>query len=142
MAIAQHVSCSNCGAPVNFNPGEIITTCTYCGFTTVIQTGRAFTFEHSLILNKFDQSSVDGQIKNWLRAGFMKPADLERKAKIKEKNLLYLPFWLVSTKSKTTYKGIFERIAPAILKDGIIEKEYDWLVLARKSSTFPTREYK
>jgi hypothetical protein len=142
MAIAQHIRCSHCGAPVEFKPGEIIATCKYCGFTTTIETGQEFTFEHSLILNKYDQSSIDVAIKNWMVGGFLKPDDLARKTKIKEKNLVYLPFWVISAETKSTYKGIFERVAPAIVKEGTIKKEYDWLVLAREASGFPTREYK
>jgi hypothetical protein len=141
MAIAKDIRCSHCGAPVEFKPGEIIGTCKYCGFTTVIETGQAFTFEHSLILNKYDQTSIDVAIKNWMTGGFLKPGDLTRKAKIIEKNLIYLPFWVVSAETKSQYKGIFERISPAIVKEGRIEKEYDWLVLAREASGFPTREY-
>ncbi|MGD0407296.1 MAG: hypothetical protein ABSB10_11680, partial [Candidatus Bathyarchaeia archaeon] len=113
----------------------------YCGFTTVIETGQAFTFEHSLILNKFDQKSIDEPIQAWLRGGFLKPGDLARKSKITEKDLVYLPFWVVFVEAKSTYKGIFERIAPAIVKEGTISKEYEWLVLAREASDFPTREY-
>jgi hypothetical protein len=139
--IAQEIRCSHCGAPVEFKPGEIIATCKYCGFTTVIETGQAFTFEHSLILNKFDQTTIDSPIQDWMRGGFLKPDDLSRKSKIVEKNLVYLPFWLVSAEAKSSYKGIFERIAPAIVKEGTISKEYDWLVLAREASGFPTREY-
>ena len=140
-AVAQNIRCSHCGAPVEFKPGEIIATCKYCGFTTVIETGQAFTFEHSLILNKFDQTSIDEPILAWMRGGFLKPGDLARKSKVIEKNLVYLPFWVVSAQVKSTYKGIFERIAPAIVKEGTIDKEYDWLVLAREASGFPTREY-
>jgi len=55
--------------------------------------------------------------------------------------LVYLPFWVVFVEAKSTYKGIFERIAPAIVKEGTISKEYEWLVLAREASDFPTREY-
>ncbi len=139
--IAQEIKCSHCGGPVDFKPGEIIATCKYCGFTTVIETGQAFTFEHSLILNKFDQTSIEESIKDWMNGGFLKPGDLVRKSKINEKNLVYLPFWVASIQAKTTYKGIFERIAPAIVKEGSIDKEYDWLVLAREASGFPTREY-
>ena len=51
--IAQEIRCSHCGAPVEFKPGEIIATCKYCGFTTVIETGQAFTFEHSLLMNNY-----------------------------------------------------------------------------------------
>lgn len=141
-AIAQEIKCSHCGAPVEFKPGEIIATCKYCGFTTVIETGQAFTFEHSLILNKFDVASIEVPIKDWMKGGFLKPGDLASKSKLAEKNLVYLPFWVVSAHVKSTYKGIFERIAPAIVKEGTIEKEYDWLILAREASDFPTREYK
>ncbi len=141
MAVAQSIRCSHCSGPIDFKPGEIIATCKYCGFTTVIETGQAFTFEHSLILNKYDQASIEAPIESWMMGGFLKPGDLARKAKLVEKNLVYLPFWVISTKAKITYKGIFERIAPAIVKEGIIEKEYDWLVLAREASGFPTREY-
>lgn len=72
---------------------------------------------------------------------FLKPSDLAKKSKIEEKNLIYLPFWVVSTKAESTYKGIFERITPAVTKEGKLEKEYDWLVLARKATEFPTRDY-
>lgn len=141
MAIAQSIKCSNCGAPVEFQPGELVATCKYCGFTTVIETGQAFVFEHSLLLNHYDQSQIDKPIKDWMTSGFLKPGDLARKAKITEKELIYLPFWVVSITVKSTYKGVFERVAPPIVREGTIEKEYNWLVLAREASTFPTREY-
>jgi len=141
MAVAQEIRCSHCGAPVEFKPGEIIATCKYCGFTTVIETGQTFTFEHSLLLNQFDETQIEEPIKDWMRSGFLKPSDLARKAKLLEKNLVYLPFWVISVEAKSTYKGIFERIAPPIVKEGTIEKEYNWLVLAREAAGFPTREY-
>jgi DNA-directed RNA polymerase subunit RPC12/RpoP len=141
MAITQNISCSHCGAPVEFKPGEIIATCKYCGFTTVIQTGQAFTFEHSLLLNNYNPDQVEGIVRDWMRSGFMKPSDFAKKSKLTEKNLTYLPFWMVSLEATTRYKGIFERISPPIVKEGQIKKEYNWLVLARKAAEFPTREY-
>jgi hypothetical protein len=71
----------------------------------------------------------------------MKPSDLAKKSKLTEKNLTYLPFWVVSLEATTKYKGIFERISPPIVKEGQIKKEYNWLVLARGAAGFPTREY-
>ena len=140
-AVAQEIRCSHCGAPVEFKPGEIIATCKYCGYTTVIETGQAFTFEHSLLLNNYNEDQIENLIRDWMRSGFMKPGDLAKKSKITEKNLVYLPFWVVSAVATTKYKGIFERISPPIVKEGQIEKEYNWLVLAREASDFPTREY-
>lgn len=141
MSVIEEIHCSHCGAPIAFKPGEILATCKYCGYTVVIETGQVFTFEHSLLLNKYDPTQVEEPIRNWMREGFLKPPDLAKKARIVEKELIYLPFWVVSCEAKSSYKGIFERIAPAVVKEGKIEKEYDWLVLARKATEFPTREY-
>ncbi len=141
MSIVQEIRCSHCGAPIAFEPGEMIATCKYCGYTTVIETGQTFTFEHSMLLNKYDPTQVEESIRDWMRAGFLKPADLARRSKIIEKMLTYLPFWVVSLEVTSSYKGVFERLTPPVMKEGKIEKEYDWLVLARKASEFPTREY-
>ena len=141
MVVAQEIRCSHCGAPVEFKPGEIIATCKYCGFTTVIETGQAFNFEHSLLLNNYGAAQIENLIRDWMRSGFLKPGDLAKKSKITETNLVYLPFWVVSAEATTKYKGIFERISPPIVKEGQIQKEYNWLVLAREASGFPTREF-
>jgi len=141
MAVVQEIKCSHCGAPVEFKPGEIIATCKYCGFTTVIETGQAFNFEHSLLLNNYSLDQIENLARDWMRSGFMKPGDLAKKSKFTEKNLVYLPFWVVSVEASTKYKGIFERISPPIVKEGQVQKEYNWLVLAREAAGFPTREY-
>jgi len=141
MSIVETISCSHCGAPISFKPGEIIATCNYCGYTVVIQTGKAFTFEHSMLLNEYDQTQIEELIRNWMRTGFLKPPNLAKKSKLTEKTLTYVPFWIITAEVETTYKGIFERITPPVVKEGQITKEYDWLVLARKATDFPTREY-
>jgi len=141
MSVVSEIKCSHCGAPIQFQPGELIATCKYCGYTVVVETNQAFTFEHSMLLNRYDPTQIEGPIREWMREGFLKPQDLAKKSKIEEKNLTYLPFWVVSAKATSTYKGIFERITPAVTKEGTLEKEYDWLVLARKATGFPTRDY-
>lgn len=141
MSVIDEIRCSHCGAPIAFRPGEILATCKYCGYTVAIETGQTFTFEHSILLNRYDQTQVEEPTRNWMQEGFVKPSDLARKSKIIEKNLVYLPFWIVSCEAKSAYKGIFERIAPAVVKEGKVEKEYNWLVLARKATEFPTEEY-
>lgn len=141
MSIVKELSCSYCGAPISFKPGEIIATCKYCGYTVVIETGKAFTFEHSMLLNKYTPESVEEPAKDWMRSGFLKPPDLAKKARFVEKTLMYLPFWVVSAEAESTYKGVFDRLNPPIVKEGKLTKKYNWLVLARKASDFPTREY-
>jgi len=94
-----------------------------------------------MLLNKYNLEQVEKLVRNWMRSGFLKPGDLARSSKILEKTLTYLPFWIVSVTATTTYKGIFERLVPPVVKEGKIEKKYNWLVLARKATQFPTREY-
>jgi len=101
MAIAQSINCSHCGGPVEFKPGEIIATCKYCGFTTVIETGSPFKFEHSLLINKYDQKQIEDSIRVWMSSGFLKPSDLARKSRIVEKNLII--FVIKSDKNKLNY---------------------------------------
>lgn len=141
MAIVKELKCSHCGAPISFEPGEIIATCGYCGYTVVVETGKAFTFEHSMLLNKCNPTQIEEIVKEWMRSGFLKPPDLAGKSKITEKSLTYLPFWVISVDAESRYKGVFERVSPPLVKEGKIAKKYDWLVLARKAASFPTREY-
>jgi len=141
MSIVQEIRCSTCGAPIKFSPGEIVATCAYCGFTQVIETGQAFVFEHSLIVNEYSPEQVDEMIRDWMKSGFLKPGNLAKASKISERNLFYLPFWLIPITATTSYKGVFERLTPAVVKEGKIEKKYNWLVLGRKATDFPTREY-
>ncbi|MEM3549930.1 MAG: hypothetical protein QXN87_04940 [Candidatus Bathyarchaeia archaeon] len=141
MSIVKELKCSHCGAPISFEPGEIVATCRYCGYTVVIETGVAFTFEHSMLLNKYDPLKIEEPVRSWMSSGFLKPPDMARRAKIKERKLVYLPFWVLTIEAETIYKGVFERLTPPTVKEGKITKKYHWLVLARKASTFPTREY-
>lgn len=141
MILAQNIKCSHCGAPVEFQPGDLMATCNYCGYTLIIETGKAFNFEHSLLLNQYNKEKIEQSIKTWMSSGFLKPSNLSEKSKFLKLDLIYLPFWIIFVESKTNFKGIFERISPPITKDGEIKKEYNWLVVARKAADFPTREY-
>jgi hypothetical protein len=141
VAVTSEINCSHCGAPLPVEPGEIIVTCRYCGFTSVIETGKAFEFEHSLILNAAQSAQVPGLLRNWMNASFMAPKDASKKSVIGEQNLVYLPFWVISVEATSHYKGVFERIAPPSEKEGDMTDRYDWLVLARRKSDFPTRAY-
>jgi len=139
--IVKEISCPHCGGPLSIKPGEIVVTCKYCGFTSVIETGKPFEFEHSLIVNKYVDTQVAESTKRWMSGSFAAPRDLAHKATVIENELLYLPFWVVVTGARSHFKGIFERISPPVTKEWDTENEYSWLVLARRGSDFPTRSY-
>jgi len=140
--VVREIQCSNCGAPLEFDPGEIIVSCRYCGYTSVIDTGEPFTLEHSVILNNTEKDQVSGLIRGWMRKSFMAPKELEKKAQMDEPTLIYVPFWVVSITATLVYKGVLERVSPPIIKDSQVSNKYSWLVIARKGVGFPTRSYK
>ena len=139
--IIKEFSCPNCGGPLSIKPGEILVTCKYCGFTSLIETGKPFEFEHSLIVNQYAIVQVAESIKRWMSASFAAPRDLAPKASIVDSELFYLPFWVIVTEATSHCKGIFERISPPVRKEWDTQNEYSWLVLARRGSDFPTRAY-
>ena len=140
--IVSEINCPNCGAQLNLSPGELVATCRYCGYTSVVGANTPFQMEHSLILNNLDTIRITHALQEWMRSGFMKPGDLAKKSRTSMIELRYLPFWLVPLTATSSYEGVLERIAPATPRKGTIQNEYDWLVLGRKASEFPTRDYK
>jgi hypothetical protein len=139
--IVKEISCAHCGGPLSIKPGEIVVTCKYCGFTSVIETGKPFEFEHSLIVNKYIDTQVADSVERWMSGSFSAPRDLAHKATVVENELFYLPFWVVVIGARSHCKGIFERISPPVTKEWDTENDYSWLVLARRGSDFPTRSY-
>ena len=141
VALTKEIDCSHCGAPLPVQPGEILITCSYCGFTSVVETGKAFEFEHSLLLNTLATEQVFEAVKDWMKNSFIAPKELSKKSSLADQSLVYLPFWVVTGEATSHYKGIFERIALSVEKEGDITNHYDWLVIARTQTNFPTRSY-
>src|SRR5712664_2297273 len=140
--IVSEIKCPNCGAQLNLSPGELVATCRYCGYTSVVGANAPFQLEHSLIVNNLDNMRITQALLDWMRSGFMKPGDLAKKSKILLLELRYLPFWLVPVTATSNYQGMIERISPPTPRKGTITNDYDWLVLGRKGSAFPTRDYR
>jgi len=141
MIIANEIRCSNCGAPIAFKQGELLATCSYCGFTVVIPTERPFMLKHSMVLPRLTDADARRVLGNWMGTGFLKPSDLLRHSTLKELRLTMLPFWLVPLECESKYKGIFERLGTPEERSGVLSRSYDWLVCARKLEAFPTRDY-
>jgi hypothetical protein len=77
-----------------------------------------------------------------MRSGYVMPQNLARKARIEEARLVFLPFYVVTAHAVTEYEGVFERTGQSQPVKDIIDKDYQWTVLGRRSTQFPEREYK
>ncbi|MHA1754171.1 MAG: hypothetical protein ACTSYR_01480 [Candidatus Odinarchaeia archaeon] len=139
--VTREIRCNNCGAPLVYEPKDIVVTCSYCGSTQLLDVTKPFILTHSLLPLKYNENEVVDLVIDWMNEGFLKPGDLSKKAKIKSMELKYLPFWIISVKVKTKYEGIFERINPPRIKKGSFEREYNWRVIGRRGSDFPIKEF-
>jgi len=102
--IVSEINCPNCGAQLNLSPGELVATCRYCGYTSVVGANTPFQMEHSLILNNLDTIRITHALQEWMRSGFMKPGDLAKKRRTSMIELRYLPFWLVPLSATSSYE--------------------------------------
>ncbi|MEM3504122.1 MAG: hypothetical protein QW134_07865 [Nitrososphaeria archaeon] len=140
--ILREVVCPHCGAPLKFDKGDIIFTCHYCGYTGLLNVSKPFTFEHSMFVNQISADLVENIVRDWFSEGFLKPPDLRKRGRVVEKNLFYVPLWIISLNAVTSFEGYFERLGPSIVRKDVIRGSYDWIVIARKNTPFPEREYR
>ncbi len=61
--IVSDIECPNCGAPLKLSPGELVATCRYCGYTSVVGANTPFQLEHSLIVNELDSDRLQNDLK-------------------------------------------------------------------------------
>ncbi len=140
--LVEKLSCPNCGAPLDLSPGEIIVTCKYCGSDVRIAGERRFLLKHSMIIARFDTNGIVRMIQSWLGGGAFRPDDLARSSKIERLECVYLPFYVFEVDALTNWRGVMSRTGQPIEKSGELRKDYFWKILARRSSDFPTREYR
>ena len=139
--IAETIDCPNCGAPLPLVAGEVIITCEYCGSSHNMAVGKKFFLKRSIIPNKYSNDDIFGIVKQWMKGGFLKPNDLSKKAKIKDVCLTFLPFFIISVQAHSEYEGVFTRTGENLPKKGELKRTYNWKILGRRASQFPTKEY-
>src|SRR5947199_8351727 len=88
--IVSDIECPNCGAPLKLSPGELVATCRYCGYTSVVGANTPFQLEHSLIVNELDSTRIAQYLQDWMMSGFMKPGYLAKKSRITIVELRYI----------------------------------------------------
>ena len=140
-SVMKGLRCSHCDAPLRYKAGEQIVTCPYCGTSNVVDISRPFLIEHFMLPIRTQPDDVEKVLRSWMKKGFLKKGDLHRKSKLVSQQLRLIPFWLVEVTAKTTWKGIFDRVTPAITKSDTFKKTYHWLILARRRAGFPTKEF-
>ncbi|MDY6964761.1 MAG: zinc ribbon domain-containing protein [Halobacteriota archaeon] len=139
--VAETIDCPNCGAPLPLKAGEVIITCEYCGSAHNMAVGKKFFLKHSIIPNNYISDDIARIVKEWMGGGFLKPDDLVKRSEIQEIDLTFLPFFVISVVAYSRYEGVFTRTGENISKTGELKRAYNWKILGRRGSKFPTKEY-
>lgn len=150
-AATREISCSNCGAPVRYVPGEAVLTCAYCGTSTMLAGhDRIVRVEsHWVLPARLDREEVRRRVTDWMRRGWLKAADLAEKADFQRIEGLVLPFWVVRGRAQTFWAGMNRRTRTVGSGDnrrsetyweptsGDFSEEVGWSIYARED----TREF-
>ncbi|MBN2499027.1 MAG: hypothetical protein JXR96_30840 [Deltaproteobacteria bacterium] len=102
------LACSNCGAPVQYESGEVVLACAYCGTVFMLEGERRSTLPASdcfLLPLRVGQDEVRQSAQQWMATGFFKPADLDRRAKIELIQAYVLPVWAIQAQGRVDWTG-------------------------------------
>lgn len=140
--LVESINCPKCGGPLRLTTGEVIVTCPYCGTASRMRGDKPFILRHAMLAARLDRAGAEAAIVAWMSGGVLKPDDLRRASRVTSLECLYVPFYVFEVDAATAYAGVLTRTGTHERREGRLERNYFWKVLARRSGTFPVREYK
>lgn len=104
---ALEVSCSSCGATVQFQPPEIAGTCPFCAAQIVVQPKSAnpLIAPQGVLPFHFVKGQASASVGTWLKSRWFAPNALKNVAKPDALTGVYLPFWSFDARTETRYQG-------------------------------------
>jgi DNA-directed RNA polymerase subunit RPC12/RpoP len=117
------LSCSNCGAEVEFDPEVHAAECPFCATPVVTDTG---TNRHikpaALIPFVLDEPTAHARMDDWLGSLWFAPNGLQRYARKGQKmNGIYVPYWTYDAQTDTAYtgqRGDVYYVTQTVMRDG------------------------
>jgi hypothetical protein len=119
MAEMETLSCTGCGAPVGYTPGEPMVTCGHCGSVNrppvpaiPVDQGQAppdpaaMPVSRLMLANKFDQKGIEDAARYWMSKGVFKASDLDETARFFDLKCIAMPFWVISCDAVTHWSGM------------------------------------
>jgi DNA-directed RNA polymerase subunit RPC12/RpoP len=107
MSEIQTISCENCGAHVEFEPGTHAAECPFCATPIVTGTGAERQIKpRGLLPFELDERAARKQMNDWLGGLWFAPNGLQAYAR-KGRRLqgIYVPFWTYDADTKSHYTG-------------------------------------
>ena len=110
---AQELKCPTCGAPIHPVFGEMVITCDYCGGSVTLggQGWKEINKHTMLSLKVGDEAAALQVVREYLDHGFFHRHFFEE-AKLTDKKLSYVPFWVLPASASTTYQ--YQAVASSV----------------------------
>lgn len=109
-AMEEHrvLSCSNCGAQVEFDPAQHAASCPFCGSPVVTDTGTQRQIKPGAVLPfKLSEREAHDAMRQWLGRLWFAPNALKQYARSDGSRLdgLYVPYWAFDSDTRSRYRG-------------------------------------
>lgn len=104
---ALEVTCSTCGATVQFTPPEVAGHCAFCAAKIVVQPKSAdpLIAPQGVLPFRLTKQQASSSVSGWLRSRWFAPNGLKDVAKPDGLDGVYLPFWSFDARTVTDYRG-------------------------------------
>lgn len=104
---AMQVSCSSCGAIVNFTPPETATWCDFCGGKIVAQPKAAdpLVAPEGVLPFSVPQPQAVTNFNQWLASLWFAPSALKTMASADKLSSIYIPYWTYDSSTTSFYSG-------------------------------------
>ncbi|MCB1395119.1 MAG: primosomal protein N' (replication factor Y) - superfamily II helicase [Rhodobacter sp.] len=102
------LSCTNCGAQVEFDPAQHAAECPFCGSPVVTDTGTHRHIKPAALLPfKITERQAHDAMRGWLGRLWFAPSKLKDYARSDGSRLdgLYVPYWAFDSDTRTRYTG-------------------------------------
>jgi len=104
---AVEVTCSGCGATVEFEPKEVTATCPFCTANFVSQPKAAdpLIAPNGVLPFSLTKQQATQSVRQWLASRWFAPSQLKHVARPEGIHGVYLPFWTYDAQAYSTYGG-------------------------------------
>lgn len=104
---AMQVSCSSCGAIVNFTPPITSTSCDFCGGKIVAQPKAAdpLIAPEGVLPFSVPQPQAVSNFNQWLSSLWFAPSALKTMAQADKLSSIYIPYWTYDAATQSYYNG-------------------------------------
>jgi hypothetical protein len=103
----KEMECQNCGALTSVPPGNLTSTCPFCGSNKVIQreAPQDVLRPRFVIPFKLEAAACASIVQNWLGSSWMTPKPLQKAAALANFIPVYLPYWTFSASTRAAWKA-------------------------------------